>query len=103
MILSKRERYIVIGTALVLVLLGLDQYLLSPLLKRREEATTQAIAKRAELVEAEATRDVHGRRAANRWREMTAAGLKSDPSETEGNTLNQLRDFAARSGLYLVS
>lgn len=101
MILSKRERYIVIATVGVLVLLGIDQYLLSPLLQRRADAATQSTVKRTELADADNTVNVRGLRATNRWKEMTQAGLQVNPSETESFLLKELQGFAARSGLQL--
>jgi hypothetical protein len=103
MILSKRERFIVIATFGVLILLGIDRYLLSPLLHRRDDANVRAGATRIELAEADNVVNVQGLRANNRWKEMARAGLNNKPSETEGAVLNQLRAFAAESGLKLVA
>jgi Tfp pilus assembly protein PilO len=101
MILSKRERYIVIATVGVLLLLGIDQYLLSPLLQRRSDAAAQTTAVSTELADADTTVNVRGLRASNRWKEMTDAGLQVSPSETESFLLKELQGFAARSGLQL--
>ena len=102
MALAKRERMLVFGTIAVLGLLGLDQYLLTPVLDaedqlQRERQQVLADMSRAQGVMADRKQSMA------RWRSMVRGGLKSDPAEAEGQLLHALRDWAKDSGLVLSS
>lgn len=102
MILSQRERYIGIATVAVLGLLGLDRYVLTPLIDARQ--TVNAQVKEAIARHERADRLFqNARRLGPRWNDMVAGGLQSDVSEAESKALHALRDWAAESRLNLSS
>ncbi|MBM4016953.1 MAG: hypothetical protein FJ288_01280 [Planctomycetes bacterium] len=102
MILSRRERLIICLAAVAVALLVLDRYAVTPLLDYRAALENQ---KQGLLVEMEraAALLAHKHRIAPKWKEMTAAGLKHDPSEAESQILHAVRDWSAEAGLKLTS
>ena len=100
MVLSRRERFIVLGTALVLLGLAVDHFALSPLLEGRSAAEVRKWALQSELDRAAATMK-QSQELAPRWREMVRAGMKADPADAEGQALRAIRDWAAESGVTL--
>jgi Tfp pilus assembly protein PilO len=102
MILSKRERLIILVTAIVLALLALDRYAITPLLDYRAAIETQKQRAATEMQRATALM-AHKRRIDPKWRETMAAGLKRDPAEAESQILHAVRDWSAETGLKLAS
>ena len=102
MALAKRERLLVIGTVAVVGLLGLDQYLLTPVLDAEDQLQNERQQIVSDMTRAQSV--MSDRKAAMaRWRTMVRTGLKSDPAEAEGQLLHALRDWAKESGLVLSS
>ena len=100
MVLSSRERYIVIGSALVLGALGLDQFILNPLMDGWDQTQRQKQALQGEMTRARAALK-NGHELAPKWRDMTAAGIKTDPAEAESQALHAIQTWAAESGVTL--
>jgi Tfp pilus assembly protein PilO len=100
--LSKRERSIAILAGAVVLLLGLDTYVLSPLLASRDQLALQRETLRRELNEARHVM-IRSRAANHRWKELRAAGLVADPSTTESGLLNAMRGWSQEAGLPLSS
>ncbi|MFH1731061.1 MAG: hypothetical protein ABIF82_05335 [Planctomycetota bacterium] len=101
MVLTRRERYIFIGTFLALGVLALDRLALSPLLEHRSAIEAQRASLSAELARAR-TLMAHRSEMDPRWREMVRAGMKSDPAEAESQVLHAIRDWAEEAGLVLL-
>lgn len=93
MVMSQRERYIVIGTVAVVALLGLDRLLLTPLLGRMTELDDKITNARAEV---QRNDDLFNKsKVANRkWKEMTAGALKRDASTTESQLIDSIGQWA---------
>ena len=96
MVLSKRERYIVLGAALVVVGMGLDTFALSPLMEARDAAATEKGKLTVEMNRARKAIDL-GLELAPRWLAMNKAGLKDDPGEAESQVLHSMRDWMEKS------
>ena len=102
MILSKRERYIGIGTGAVIGLLALDHFLFTPLLDRRAQLSSEI--ELAQHKAERASRLFANSRAVNqRWGQMLDAGVKTDASAAESQVLQAVHDFARESGLTITS
>jgi hypothetical protein len=102
MILSRRERYIVIGTVVVVGLLALDRLLLTPLIERRQVIDAQMRLAREEV--SRNTQLLDNRIRLNRkWNEMSGATLKTDGSTAESQIIRAANDWAGESGLNLSS
>lgn len=102
MILSKRERRIALATLLVLAVLGLDHFLLTPLQERRAETATQQQQALDGLERARAIFD-RNRHLTPEWQEMLEAGLKAGPAEAESQILHALRQWCQETELSLSS
>ena len=93
MVMSQRERYIVIGTVAVIGLLGIDRLLLTPLLGRMTDLDQKITDARAEVQHNE---DLFNQstRANRKWKEMTAGALKRDASTTESQLIDSIGQWA---------
>ena len=93
MVMSQRERYIVIGTVAVVALLALDRLFISPLLARQADLDTKIEAARLEVAHNEELfeRSSHANR---KWKEMTAGALKRDASTTESQLIDSIGQWA---------
>jgi hypothetical protein len=102
MILSSRERFTIVGTAVVVPLLIVVSYVVPPLLDYRDAiaAQKQSLVTQMERAQGLLARK---RQVAPKWKEMTAAGLKHDPGEAEGQVLRSVRDWSEESGLKVIS
>jgi len=101
-VLSKRERYIALTTALVLAMLLADSVILTPLHKRRialEEQTQTALS---QMEYAGVLMD-RRKQLAPKWREMVEGGLKSSSAEAESVVLHAVRDWSQETRLSLSS
>ena len=102
MILSRRERYIVIGTVAVVGLLALDRLFLTPLIEKR-----QFIDERMRQASEEMTRAdglfTNRTRVNRKWNEMSATTLKIDGSNAESQIIRSVGDWALEAGLNLSS
>jgi hypothetical protein len=102
MILSKRERYIVIGTVVVVGILAFDRLFLTPLIDRRQE-TTANIHLETEKME-KATASLTNRSRVNRkWTDISGTTLKIDGATAESQIIRSVGDWAQESGLNLSS
>ncbi len=102
MVLSKRERYIVLATGLVVAALAADRFLLSPLLSRQSALQTRKAAQVRELERAEALFK-RQRVASTRWKEMEAGGLRRSAGDTENALLHAVRDWSQDARLSLTT
>jgi hypothetical protein len=100
MVLSKRERFILIGTLAALGVLALDRFGLSVLLDRRAAAAARRNSLASELSQAQGLM-AHHRLLAPRWEEMTRSGLKDDSGDAESQVLHAIRDWAEEAKLSL--
>jgi len=102
MVLSKRERYIVIGTIIAVAALALDRYLLSPVLNRESQLEAQ---KQGLVRELDRAQSLFKRKkaAAAKWKEMVAGGLKQDASETENALQHAISQWSQDANLALSS
>jgi hypothetical protein len=100
MVLSRREKYIVVVAAAATVILSLDYFALSPLLEGRSLASSQKEKLQSQLTRAEETL-VLGQKLSSRWQEMIRSGIKADPAEAESQVLHAIRDRAEESKVNL--
>jgi Tfp pilus assembly protein PilO len=100
-VLSKRERYIAIATALVVGILVLDQFILSPLMAQKEIVDVRIAEAQQQL--ANANQLFAKARSANRnWREMSGT-VERSASDAESRVLNNVRQWAQDEGMNLAS
>jgi Tfp pilus assembly protein PilO len=102
MMISGRERLIIVVAAVVVALLGLDRYVITPLLDYRDTLEAQKQGLLGQMDRATALL-AHKREIGPKWREMTAGGLKRDPTEAEIQILHVVQDWAREAGLKLAS
>ncbi len=100
MILSKRERIVVVLTLAALSILVLDRYVLSPFLASYSAAGARREKLWVELRQAENLL-ARRRRIDPRWREMLSGSLKRDPAEAESQMFHALLDWSEQAGLKL--
>jgi len=101
-ILSKREHYILLATVLVLGVLLLDRYGLTPIFERRARLETETNECLVQLEKAKKLFQKN-RKLSQKWNEMTALGLGSDASAAESRLLHAVRDWAQEAGISLSS
>lgn len=101
MVLSRRERYILILTGLVLGLLIGDRYVLTPLLDHCAELAAERDKLQAQVNRAEGVL-ARAEQVAPAWKKRSEAGLKADPAGAESQILHAVRDWAAEAGLDLA-
>ena len=97
MVLSRRERYILVAGAALLVLLVGDRLVLGPLLERRSEVLAERDVLTAQLTRARALL-ARRREAAPLWRDMQPH-LANTPAEAESRVFHMVRDAAEAAGL----
>jgi hypothetical protein len=102
MVLSKRERLIILATAIVVAMLVLDRYAVTPLLEAREVLEAQKQVLVADLARAGALL-ARKHQTQPKWKEMLAGGLQSDPAEAESQILHAVRNWSMEAGLRLSS
>ena len=102
MVLSRRERYVLIGTVIVVVAvvaLVLDRFVLTSVPPEGlSETEAQKPDAPSEANQAE-TLLANRRQMAPKWREMLKSGMKGDPAAAESQVLHAIRDWAEASGL----
>jgi hypothetical protein len=99
-ILSKRERYVFIGVVLVVALLGLDHYILTPLLEYRNKLKSDLVTKQGQLKHDESLK-LSSARLRARWADMLKAGMNADGPSAENQVLHSVRDWALEAGVSL--
>jgi len=102
MVLSKRERTIVLATIGAVVLLVLDQVVLSPVLAQLDQLRTDKETYTKKLDDA-ASLFRHQKATEARWNQMIADGLKSNGADAEDTLDHAVYDWAQASGLSLKS
>lgn len=102
MTLSKRERYIATGTIVVVVILGLDYFFISPRLARYKELESQIQLDEQELSRGKLLA-VNSLRLQKRWQEMMSGPLKRDYSEAESQSLGAIFEWASNARLAVSS
>ena len=101
MVLSKRERYIGIATGALLGVVGLQYFIVGPMLDRRASLAAQIKVTEGELKKHNDKIDL-SRRANNNWVAL-APGVFKDASDAESRVLHSVRDWAADAGVNLAS
>lgn len=102
MTLSKRERYIAIGTMVVVAILGLDYFFVTPLLARYKELDNQIQIDEQEISRGKLLA-VNSLRLEKRWKEMSSGPIKRDYSEAESQSLGAILDWASNARLAVSS
>ena len=98
MVLSKRERYIVIGVALAGAALALDYVAVTPVWEGIQKARADKASLAAGL---DASRDTleRSKRLAPWWQDKLVTGVKSDPSEAEIQVVQAIYNWALECGV----
>ena len=102
MVLSKRERTIALVTVSAVVILLLDQLVLSPVMTQFEQLRADDEKYTKELADANSL-FMHRKATEARWNQMIADGLKFDAAETEAALDRAVYDWAQGSGVTLKS
>ncbi|HOW69975.1 MAG TPA: GspMb/PilO family protein [Phycisphaerae bacterium] len=103
MVLSKRERYIAIATVAAVGILGLDRFVLNPLVSKNSQLNLQIDSCEQQLEKARRLFK-NSRRKSQAWAQMQSNGLRrKDAAEAEGLVLNRIRDWAQDAGMSLSS
>lgn len=102
MALTVRERKIMMLTVAAIFILVLNQYVLSPVLRKRSE-TRQARQDIAAQVEQSLTALDRKKVLQQRWTQMQDNGLGTDVQKAEAMVYRCIEDASARSGLELGS
>jgi len=102
MILSKRERYIVIGTVVVVGVLALDRLFLTPLIEQRQE-TNANIRLESERMEKATALVTNRSRVSRKWNDLSASTLKMDGANAESQIIRAVNDWAQDAGLNVSS
>jgi hypothetical protein len=101
-VLSKRERYIGIATALVIGVLAIDYFVVEPLLARKDQLDADIANQRDELDRAD--RLFRTSRAMSRhWAQLSSGKIQRNASEAESQVQNAVRDWAQDAGISLSS
>jgi len=101
MVLSKRERIIVIITAVVVGALVVDKLIFGPVKGRLDEMKVQRDLREAEVAEAESLIE-RKRLLEPRYKTMLADGFRND-TEAESRILRALREWSDAAGVTLGS
>ena len=102
MVLSKRERQILIVTMAVIMIFVFDRYMWTPVMEARRDVHLE----RQELLNEMERADrlfKQRNRIKDDWNEMKNGGLSGDASATESGVLNAIGSWAQDSGLTLSS
>jgi hypothetical protein len=102
MVLSKREKYIVICTIAVLALFVLDRYAIKPLLEMREQTRIRAQQASAKWNKASGLLDRQDR-LEKRWEQYCRQGIYDNASETTSRVLHEVRNWSGQYGVNLSS
>jgi hypothetical protein len=95
-VLSKRERYVFVATVLVVAVLVLDQFLVSPLFARRQELEAETLTKQRQWDKSQKL-VTDSKRMGKRWVEMSTV-LKS-----ESPILDNVIQWANAAGMTVSS
>lgn len=100
--LSRRERLIVIAAVVVLSVLVVDRYVLTPFQDRWQEVSARKEKLSQDLANASSLFD-REKRLQRKWQEMRSASLKKDPAAAESQVLHAMREWSQENGLVLSS
>lgn len=100
MVLSKRERVVVIATAIAVGAFALDRLALAPLQEQLASTDKRRDALRIELNTAKGLVNGH-RQMAAKWNGMVNSGMKSDPAGAESQVLHAMQDWSGKWGVAL--
>ena len=102
MVLSKREKYCAVFAVILVAVLVLDRFALTPFLETRKQTRTQKLQLQDKLTRAESL--LRRRKALdNKWQEMVRQGVSNNTSETESQVLHEVRNWSREYGLNLSS
>lgn len=98
MVLNRREKIIAATLGGVMLLFAADRYAITPYLDARSRVAqdTEVATNRLETAERLFS---NRRRVEQAWRELQAAGIKSDAAAAENLSLHDLRDWAQNAGI----
>jgi hypothetical protein len=102
MILSKRERYILIAVVAAVAIFALDRFAVTPLWAKKNELAIQVLDRQGKLGRADEL-EKNRKALGDKWKAMSLAGLKTDASAAESMVLHAVRDWATESRLTLSS
>lgn len=102
MVLSRRERYIVIATVATVALLALDRVVFTPLQDAWAAMRGERDAVLGDLEQGSALLK-RRRQAAPRWEQALQAGLKTTSTEAESQALHALRNWSQETNFALTS
>ena len=102
MVLSKRERTIVLATLIAVAILVLDHFALSPILVQLDQLRADEKDYTDKLAHANAL-FLHRKATEARWNQMVADGLKSEAADTEDALDHAVYEWAQASNLTLKS
>jgi len=101
MVLSKRERIILIATLASVGLFVVNRFVIEPVQAKLDEMEAQRQQLLGDLNEAELLIGNH-RRMQKKWKAMLSDGLRND-TEAESRVLSALREWSGAAGLALSS
>jgi hypothetical protein len=101
-IVTKRQRYLALATVAVVVIFGLDRFMVGPLMAQKEQLDVSIAEQQQRLAAAQRTFTT-SRRVSGQWNAMLAGGLKTDISEAESQILHAIREWAQGAGMALSS
>jgi Tfp pilus assembly protein PilO len=101
MVLSKRERIMLIGTLACIGLFIVNRFVVEPVQAKLDELEAHRQQLLGDLNEAELLIGNH-RRMQEKWKAMLSDGLRSD-TEAESRVLGALREWSGAAGLALSS
>jgi hypothetical protein len=102
MVLTKRERYIGIGTVAVLAILVLDQFILEPSKRKMEELDAKIAQASQEHSNAQQL-FTSSRRANRDWKTIAGDAMTRDTGDPESRVLTSVREWAQEEGMRLPS
>ena len=102
MTISKREKYIGIGMGAAILLLLLDQVVLSPFLKQLDDISAQTDAARTKVDDMTSTFAKQSN-LKKVWTAMQTGGLKDDESQAQSQALRAVLDWAQNAGVNLAA
>jgi hypothetical protein len=101
MVLSSRERGILIVAMAAVAFLGLYYKVVTPYLDWLDESDARQKGLQAKVQEAHDMID-RSARTARQWKQMVQPGIKSDPAEAESQIFHAIKDWAAESNVVLT-
>lgn len=101
MVLSKRERLVLVLAGVGLALVAVDRLGLEPLLRQRDQVLKDKARKASELQRTQRLLN-DARQARLRWDTMSRSGMRGGPAEAEGLIQHAMIDWTQEAGLGLT-